>query len=238
MINAISNPATVGHVQVHGAVVGTSAMENFRTVVYEAIQGFSANPMFRRIDEGRLTISDYHRLLLVIFHQTFRSPQSFALAGAMVADVHLDARNYLIRHSQEELLHWQWALSDLQSTGYPEDPREQPPTPACAAYIGFNYFIALRFPLARLAIAAVLEGLGATYSARYAAKAVSLLRLKPDQMQFFLGHAESDALHSEEILEVIGRCQLTANEWAWMSVSATTAIKLYSAMYEEAIHVS
>ena len=130
----------------------------FEEAVETAIAAFPGNRFAGLIDAGQLTMPHYHRLLLMIFHQTFRAPQSFALAGAMMHGRQLEARNYLIAHAAEEHTHWQWALNDLDKTGYTgPDPRAAPPPPACAAYIAFNYYIALQHPIARLAIAAVLD---------------------------------------------------------------------------------
>ena len=109
------------------------------------------------------------------------------------------------------------------------------PPPACAAYIAFNYYIALQHPIARLAIAVVLEGLGATYSKRYASKAAKQLALKPEQMVFFLGHGDTDVEHSAAIAKVIADSSLTNDEWQWMVCAATTAGKLYADMYDEAV---
>lgn len=207
----------------------------FESAVAQAIEAFPANSLARRIEAAEFGFPEYHRLLNTIFHQTFRAPQSFALAGAMMPSHHLTARNYLIRHAAEEHTHWEWALNDLEKTGYAgPDPREEVPSPACAAYIGFNYFIALQHPIARLSIAAVLEGLGAAYSKRYALLVAKQLELKPNQMMFFLGHSDTDVEHTQEIHKVVSELNLSAIEWQWMACAATTAGQLYTQMYEEA----
>ena len=209
--------------------------QHFEQSVAAAIAVFPGNRFTQLIDEERIVVADYHRLLLMIFHQTFRAPQSFALAGAMMPERHLAARNYLITHAAEEHTHWQWALNDLEQTGYVgADPRLSTPPPACAAYIGFNYYVSLQHPIARLAIASVLEGLGATYSKPYAMKVAKQLQLKPEQMVFFLGHSDTDVVHTQDIRDVIAESALTVDEWQWMSCAATTAGKLYADMYNEA----
>jgi hypothetical protein len=208
----------------------------FDAAVKGGIEAFLGTDLAASIDAGRFTLADYHRLLLILFHQTFRAPQSFALAGAMMADQHIDARNYLIQHAADEHLHWQWILNDLKSTGFTgDDPRLSVPPPACVAYISFNYFIALQVPVARLAIASVLEGMAASHSKIYAGKAARLLALKPNQMQFYLGHSDTDVVHARELHEVIDSCELSESEWKWMEVAAITAGRLYCAMVNESV---
>ncbi len=213
----------------------TTPKADFQHCVSAAIESFPTNAMARKIDAGTFTMADYHQLLLMIFHQTYRTPQSFALAGAMMDDKHIEVRSYLIAHAAEEQDHWKWALNDLEKTGYTgPDPRESLPSPAAAAYIAFNYFIALQQPVARLGIASVLEGLGATYSKEYAGKAARLLTLKPDQMVFFLGHSDTDVVHTEDIRRLLAGSDLTAQDWRWLSLAATTGGRLYRGMYEDA----
>src|SRR5690606_29299265 len=114
------------------------------------------------IDSGDFFMEAYHKQLLMIFHQTFEGPSTFALASAHCSTKYHEVRDYLILHSNEERSHWQWIISDLKNTGYiGPDSRTLFPKPACQAYLAFNYYIAMRFPIGRLGTAAVLESIGA-----------------------------------------------------------------------------
>jgi len=208
----------------------------FVRCVEEAVATFPENALCRRVDAGLITMADYHAILLMIFHQTFEGPSTFALAGAHCPPAHAEARDYLLHHADEEKSHWQWVISDLRNTGYEgPDPRELFPRPACQAYVAFNVYTAMRAPLARLAIATVLEGIGANFGKRYAMRVCQALELKPNQALFFYGHGDTDVGHSADLLRVIDNCALTSHDWAWMCHAAKTAGVLYRAMYEEAI---
>jgi len=128
-------------------------------------------------------------------------------------------------------------LNDLQNTGYAkEDVRSSLPLPACQNYVAFNYYVALKMPIARLAIATVLEGIGASYGAQYARKTCELLQLKPEQAQFYFGHGDTDVGHVADIWRVIDACELNEEEMRWMCHAAKTAGTLYRQMYDEALN--
>lgn len=213
-----------------------ATQRDFEAAVAAAVEVFPSNGMCRKVDEGSMQMSDYHDILLMIFHQTFEGPSTFALAGAHCSPQRHAVRDYLLHHADEEKSHWQWVISDLRSTGYEgADPRELFPRPACQAYVAFNVYTAIRMPLARLSIAAVLESIGANYGKRYATELCRGLSLSPGQARFFFGHGDTDVGHTQEIFDVIGEESLTPREWDWMCHAARTAGQLYTAMYDEAV---
>ena len=180
-------------------------------------------------------MESYQRLLALLFHQVFQSSNSFSLAASMVAERSTLAGSYLMKHADEEKLHWKWIVEDLKNTGYiGADPQKAFPEPSCQAYISFNFFIALRKPIARFGIATMLESLGGTFGAKYANAVASQLSLKPSQTVFFSGHSQTDAEHTEELWQIIDQCELTDEEWGWMCYAAKTAFTFYMRMYDEA----
>jgi heme oxygenase len=182
---------------------------------------------------------DYHAVLCTLFHQVSSGSGSFALAASQLDLHYWDAKDYLLHHAEEEKTHWQWILNDLRETGFAAPtPDQELPSAACEAYIAYNYYVAQRRPLGRLAIAAVLEGIGATYSKAYAMKVTRLLNLRPAQLQFFLGHGDTDVGHVKDIFDVLRRTPLSEKEWDVMTHTANTGFVLYQAMYEEAAQMS
>lgn len=213
-----------------------SQREAFRATVDAAVAAFPANRMCRRLDAGEFALADYHGLLRMLFHQTFEGPATFALAAAHCAPRHFRARDYLLAHADEEKGHWQWVLNDLRATGDTgPDPRTLLPPPACAGYVAFNVYTATRHPLARLGIAAVLEGIGATHGTKYGRRLVEHLRLEKAQASFFLGHGALDVGHVADVLAVIEASEPTAAEWAWLNHAALIGGQLYGRMYDEAM---
>ena len=212
-----------------------SSREHFLTVADAAVAAFPENRLCRRLEAGEMSVGDYHALLRMLFHQTFEGPSTFALAAAHCAPRHHRARDYLLAHAEEEKSHWQWVINDLRATGdLGPDPRTQFPAPACAAYVAFNVYTALRQPLARLGIAAVLEGIGAVHGTNYGGKLVRGLRLERAQASFFLSHGALDVGHVADVLAIIEASEPSQAEWEWLCHAARMSGLLYRRMYDEA----
>ncbi len=203
-------------------------------VVEDAITTFPQNRLCQKIDSDDIQMRDYHGILRMIFHQTYEGPQTFALAGVNCPPRFQIAKDYLFQHAEEEKSHWMWVVNDLDNTGYVGGAMlDSLPLPPCQNYVAFNYFVALKMPIARLAIAAVLEGIGARYGAYYARKTCELLSLKVEQAQFYFGHGDTDKEHIADIWRVIDGCDLDEKETAWMCHAAKTAGNVYRSMYDE-----
>lgn len=213
------------------AVAGS--FDSYLNAKAHAIQMFPDNRFVSQALSGKATIEHYQTLLLTLFHQTRSSPYTFSMAASKCSWRNSTAKEYLLRHALEEAKHWEWILDDLEAVGYKAaNPRQLLPHPSCEAYISFNERVAAHFPVARLAIAAVLEGIGATHGENYGRKLIEALSLEPKNCTFFLSHAETDKEHSAEIDELIKESDLSAEEWAWMAHAAKTAGLLYRAMYD------
>jgi long-chain acyl-CoA synthetase len=209
--------------------------ESFLQVMEAAVAAFPDNRLCRKLDAGALTLADYQSLLRMLFHQTFEGPSTFALAAAHCAPRHQQARDYLIAHAEEEKSHWQWVINDLRATGdHGPDPRTLFAEPACAAYVAFNVYTAIRQPLARLGIAAVLEGIGAVHGTTYGQRLVTSLRLDRAHASFFLSHGALDVGHVQDVMSVIESSEPTAAEWAWLAHAARVGGLMYRRMYDEA----
>lgn len=211
-----------------------SSPEGYMAAVEGAIADFSKdNQVFTKISQKNFTITDYHRLLTSIFHQVFYSSTSFAIAGGMLAQSNLIARDYLFHHAEEEKDHWIWILQDLESTGYKgEDPRCGFPNPAAQAYLSYGVFLSMMKPLGRLAMANVLEGISARYGLSTGKNVVGTLGITKEQAKFFILHGELDQGHSQDIVEVLKASQnVSAEDWAELSHIARTTAVLYRNIY-------
>lgn len=207
--------------------------QTFDDVVASQIARFPGSRLLRHVEQGTVTMNHYHAILSTLFHQTYSGPYTFARAAVNCEWRHEAAKEYLLQHAEEERTHWRWVLDDLRNTGYAGPSlRNLPPHPSCQAYIGLNYYIAEHVPVARLAIAAVLEGIGATHGGTYGRKLLQDLKINTSQASFFLSHGETDKIHTVELREVIGKLDLSSDEWIWMSYAAETAGLFYRGMYD------
>lgn len=205
----------------------------FENIVGQCISDFiKDNPLVSQIEKKSLNIQTYHKLLVNIFHQVYNSSGSFALAGSMCNTSQILAREYLFHHAEEEMTHWQWILEDLKSTGYKgEDPRNLPPSVDATAYLSYGYYLALKNPIGRLAMALVLEGISGTFGLKYGRIVLEQLKLKPDQAKFFLAHGELDQGHEKDILKVLSQSKLSEQDYAQLTVVAQNTVALYKRLY-------
>src|SRR3569833_64479 len=205
----------------------------FSQIVDQRINDFRGALALSLIDRREFKISHYHILLNTLFHQTYSGPYTFAKAASACSWKHASIKEYLLVHAYEERTHWRWVLDDLNNTGFAgEDPRTQSPHPSCEAYICFNDMIAERAPFARLAIATVLEGIGARVGGEYGRKLLTALAIGTHQASFFLSYCETDMQLSRELADVIGATENIAGEWDWMCYAADMAGQFYRAMYD------
>lgn len=210
-----------------------AALNAFDDVVAGQIARFPESRLIRHVEQSTVRMPHYHAILSTLFHQTYSGPYTFARAAVNCEWRHEAAKDYLLHHAEEERTHWRWVLEDLRNTGYTgPNLRELPPHPTCQAYIGLNYYVAEHVPVARLAIAAVLEGIGAAHGGTYGRKLLQGLKITNEQASFFLNHAETDKAHTAELREVIGKLDLSADEWRWMNYAAETAGLFYRGMYD------
>jgi ferritin len=207
-------------------------VERFSATVKNQAALFADAPICKRLQTEGVCINDYHTVLKRIFHQVQESASTFSLAAANCDNRHFEVKSYLMKHAEEEKLHWEWILNDLRTTGYEgKDPREDFADPTAQAYIAYNYYMAVKRPIGRLAIAAVLENIGATHGKNFATILCQQLHLRPDQAQFFFGHGDTDVGHTQEILDVLSRANLDEKEWQLVCNIGETAGVLYRQLY-------
>lgn len=213
-----------------------SSRDEFIKSLNESVEAFSNNKLLIKLREKSFSITDYHNYLLCILHQTLNGPLTFAQAGANCTFKHVEIRQYLMKHAEEEMNHWKWVVEDLKNTNYPgKDPLQQFPPLECQAYVAFNFFVAQRFPLARLGIAAMLESIGAKYGKQSAMSIQKLLDLKENQLMFLYGHGDTDVGHSQEILDVLDQGNLTSQDWGVLRYATQVSFELYNRMLESAL---
>jgi len=209
-----------------------ATIDDFRHAVNGQIEHFKNAILIQRLMDGKVEMRHYHAILTTIFHQTQSSPYTFSQAAANCSWQHGEIKEYLLVHAEEERTHWRWVLDDLKNTYYQgPDPRTHFPHSTAEAYISFNHKIAHVMPIARLAIACVLEGIGGQLGSYYGKKLVQTLNLSIEQTSFFLSHGETDKHHMQELDDVIAKSNLTPEEMGWMTHCANVAGQLYYNMY-------
>jgi hypothetical protein len=209
-------------------------LEDLFRVIDLEVSEFVRVPLVSRAAMGDVRISDYHMVLVRLYHQVRSSSLTFDLAASRCSESLSTVRDYLERHAEEERGHWLWIKNDLESTGYSVLGLDDVLVYwATDAYIAYNYFVAERFPLGRLAIACYLESVGAAFGEAFGKVLLGVLKLKASQMSFFLGHGSSDVMHRREIFELLRGVDLTSENISKMINNVKCASRLYRSIFEE-----
>ncbi len=214
-----------------------ATFSSFERTVKSSIDNFILdNKVIGSLEKRTLRIENYHALLISIFHQVFNSSGSFALAGSMCNPSQIAAREYLFHHAEEEMTHWQWILEDLKSTGYSgKDPRDLEPKIDTTAYLSYGYYLALKFPIGRLAMALVLEGISGSFGLKYGELVLQQLQLKKEQAKFYLAHGELDQGHQKDIFSILSHSKLNDDETGQLAQVAINTVTLYKRIYNSSI---
>lgn len=217
--------------------------KDFLSALGTGTLSFPDNLAARRIVAGTLGLPEYHRLLSSLYHVAHTVPLSTRLAADRCREDSGASPNCTIiaetlqAHAERVSSHADLLLKDLLSSGYGgPDPRTAIPAPATEAYIAFNFYIAATFPVARLAIIAVMDAISSSFSGNYSAKILQGLGLKPSQISFFF-RQEDASNRLEPITDVLERISLSETEWRWMTHAAATSARLYRDLYDAAAAV-
>lgn len=209
-----------------------------REVAKTSIENFSRNDVIKAIKEGVWTKAHYQSLLLTIFPQVYQGTMSFALAAGNCSTKYSELREFLVNHTAEEMLHYQWIEDDLKSIGYDgPSPKSLLPNPQTQAYIAFNFYNAHHFPPSRLASSLVLEGLGASLKAEELLPFLVKEGLTPTNFSFFLSHGKTDKEHIEELWNTISAVDFDDSEFKWLLHACATAGYYYKNMYDSSLYI-
>lgn len=209
-----------------------SYRQQFIDEINNIVLTFPGNTITKKINSSSFSMSDYHDLLLSMLLVSYEAPATSALAAANCPHTFTSIKNTLLQNATDGANHWQWILDDLAATGYQGvDPFDLMPSPATQAYVGYNYYIATRHPIARLGIIAAIESISRNFSSNYSSKVFQKLALKSSQATFFF-RRNSETTSLETILRVLDEANISAQEWQWVMNATRTAGFLYRAIYD------
>lgn len=175
----------------------------------------------------------YARYLTNVWHYAQHSATVIGLAGSRCVLSHPPLAQYLLRHALEELGHDQWALDDLRTLGISEaDVRKTRPVPACAAMIGYEYYVAgYGNPVGLFGWLYVLEAMGDDLGHIVANGFKEGLTLS-DGVKFLAGHGEADVEHTRDIIEQIEK-HIKDTDLEEVHHVATVISDIYIRMFHE-----
>lgn len=181
-------------------------MEHLLHVRQRVLEGIVSVEGVKEALAGHLDRAIYISYLTNVFHYARHSATVIAMAGARAVQRHPGLARYLIHHADEELGHEQWALDDLAALGVPaETVRASRPVAACAAMIGYEYYIAGHAnPVALFGWLYTLEAMGDDLGSRIAeAIGPQLDGTGGRGLKFLAGHGVADHDHTADLTRMI-----------------------------------
>jgi pyrroloquinoline quinone (PQQ) biosynthesis protein C len=211
-------------------------MEHLLHVRQRVLEGIVSVEAVSRVLDGRLDPAVYISYLTNVFHYARHSATVIALAGARAVQRHPELARYLMRHADEELGHEQWALDDLAALGVPPDiVLATRPVPACAAMIGYEYYIAGHAnPVGLFGWLYTLEAMGDDLGTRIAQAIGPQLQATGGRgLKFLAGHGEADHEHTADLTRMIAAHLTDPTDRADVDHVADVVGELYVGMFRQ-----
>jgi hypothetical protein len=195
-----------------------------------------ALPVVRDILNRKVPHEAYRRYLASVANQySPHSPIVMCQAASRLLNKDPELGKYLMQHATEEYGHNKWAFDDLLEEKLSEQQiRDAEPVPACAAMIGYIYYLAnFDNPVGLFGWMYILEAVGADLGP----DAVTELRHEGKPVRFVAGHATADTAHAAEIETMIERHVKHAADQRAVLHAAKVSADLYVRMFEQSLYV-
>jgi pyrroloquinoline quinone (PQQ) biosynthesis protein C len=183
-----------------------------------------------------LLLPIYCRYLKESYHHVRVASQTYALAGSRIIDEDEPIRHWLLKHALEEYGHHEWILSDLKALGVnPDAVRKSKPSAACAALVGYMYYIAgVDNPIGILGDSYVVEGLSQLFASQVAGTMKDLLGIQDEAVTYLDRHGKADQGHMDDLRDLINGRVRREEDLADMIQVARVEFELYGRMIEQA----
>ena len=211
-------------------------MEHLLQVRRRVLEGLISIDAIRATLAGQLDPRLYVAYLTNVFHYAQHSATVIALAGSRCVASHPELARYLLKHADEELGHEQWALDDLAALGIaPATVRASRPVPACAAMIGYEYFVAGHAnPVGLFGWLYTLESMGDELGGRIAQAASAKLGSAGARgVKFLAGHGVADHDHTADLTQMIAAHVVAPSDRADVDHVADVVGALYVDMFRQ-----
>jgi thiaminase len=186
----------------------------------------SSSPLVKAIENGTVTKELYVSYMLETYHYTAHNAKNQALVGTRAGESPTYMK-FCFEHAAEETGHERMALHDICSIGFPKDPNAIPsPLPETEILIAYLYWISLTGnPVQRLGYSYWAEN-AYHYIMPLVKQTRDILKLQDSQLTFFIGHAEIDKNHLEDVRHFITSTCKSEADWQAVTRVAVTSLEL------------
>lgn len=192
-------------------------------------------PLVRRLDEGTVTLDDYRELLLNLRQQVVEGGRWIALAASSMSIELFPVRSLLIKHAAEEHTDYQMLEQNYVSVGGDlATMLSQPKNIGSEAFSAFMFHQAAKpDPLDLFGAMFIIEGLGSSKAAGWAARIQELLGLEDEQVSFLAYHGVNDDSHYEKLRMILSHPLIDMALAERLVRTAKIVARLYALQLEE-----
>ena len=192
-------------------------------------------PLVRRLDEGTVTLDDYRELLLNLRQQVVEGGRWIALAASSMSIELFPVRSLLIKHAAEEHTDYQMLEQNYVSVGGDlATMLSQPKNIGSEAFSAFMFHQAAKpDPLDLFGAMFIIEGLGSSKAAGWAARIQELLGLEEEQVSFLAYHGVNDDSHYEKLRMILSHPLIDMALAERLVRTAKIVARLYALQLEE-----
>ena len=180
------------------------------------------------VQDGGLTREQYQRFLSMQFHLTKGVQRHFFLVASHTEmSSRKSLRNFLVEFGDQEEQHYLIAKRDL------ENLQQELLEPCLDVQIWWRYFDAVvqERPFLRLGATCILENISGGSSDLIASLLKAAPWLNPRNTRFLVSHQHEELPHGDQILDALGKANLTGSHINDLEEGARVAVTIYLRMF-------
>ncbi len=214
---------------------GQSCLRMLLRVWFEFERSLSKVPIVQRLEQNRLSIEDYQKLLLNMRQQVIEGSRWITQAASSFDRDFSDVRSEVIGHAYDEHRDYEMLERDyVASGGKLEDIQQAQRNLGSEALHGFMmYRSAQPNPIDMIGAMWIIEGLGNKMASQWADIIATLADDGDSITSFMRYHGENDEAHMAELYELIDRVCQSDEQQSAIERTAKVVGKLYLLQLEE-----
>ena len=192
-------------------------------------------PIVAKMEQGRMSLSDYRDLLYNLRQQVIDGSRWISKVASSITPEYFPLRSAFIGHSQDEHRDFEMIERDFISVG--GDPEAIRSGEKNIGSVALSEYILSRAsrenPFDLIGAMFIIEGLGRRVAGRWGELIRESLGLRPDQVTFLSYHSASDDIHFERLDAAVQSGILTETLVAEIVRAARVVARLYLLQLEE-----
>lgn len=215
--------------------LGQKCLQELLSVWLNFDQSISKVPIVKRLENGKLSLEDYQRLLLNLRQQVIEGSRWISRCASSFDRDYTDVRSKVIHHAYDEHLDFKMLESDYIATGGDlSNIQNAQKNIGSEALHGFLMYRASQpNPTDLIGAMWIIEGLGNKMANRWANLIKQQFDLDSQFTRFMDYHGENDVAHMKELYELIDRVAVDEKSINNVLRTAKVVAKLYQLQLEE-----